>query len=123
MQCPGEMLETDKGRFFWDPVDHGIVARLPCPYGMNTNYTEYLENLAHDYAVGLGYHPFHNPNAPSKPQVKMHDLQNGNAYHQLTSNGELRVSHENFEIILKLRFLVLVHMHLSDINIVTFSYC
>jgi hypothetical protein len=95
VQCPGERLDTDRGEFFWEPVAHGMVSRLPCPYGMATNYTEYQEKLAHDFPVGLGYHPFHNPTAQPKSEVKMEDLQNGNAYHELVSD----VSHENGKLI------------------------
>jgi hypothetical protein len=95
VQCPGELMETDRGRFVWEPVAHGVVSTLPCPYGMSTSYKEDLENLAHGNAVGLGYRPYHNPTAQPKPEVKTYDLQNGNAYHELISD----VSHENSKVI------------------------
>jgi hypothetical protein len=94
-QCPGELLRTDKGKFLWEPVPHGMASRLPCPYGMSTNYTEHLEQLAHDSTLELGYHIFHNPAAQLKPD----DLDKANSHHELVSDAEMNVSYGNAELI------------------------
>jgi hypothetical protein len=99
VQCPAEKLKTDRGNFLWEPVAHGVVSRLPCPYGMSTNYMEQLEQMARDSPVGLGYHPFHNPAPPPKPDVKIHNLEKGNSHHGFISDVELRVSYGNGELI------------------------
>jgi hypothetical protein len=95
-QCPGELLRTDRGKFLWEPVPHGMVSRLPCPYGMSTNYTEHLE---HDSALELGFHTFHKSAAQLKPDVETHDSYKGNSNHELSSNAEMNVSCGSGELI------------------------
>jgi len=94
VQCPGELLKTDSGKFLWKPVAHGEISRLPCPYGMSTTYTEHLEQMASDSARELGYFPFHNPTSPTKPDVKILDLDRGFFHHEMISDAEQIVSCE-----------------------------
>jgi hypothetical protein len=98
-QCPGELLRTDRGKFLWEPVSHGVVSRLPCPYGMSTNYTEHLEQLAHDPTLELGYRIFHNSAAQLKPNVMIHDAEKGNSDHEWSSDAEMNVSYANGKLI------------------------
>jgi hypothetical protein len=90
--CPGELLRTDRGKFLWEPVPHGMVSRLPCPYGMSTNYTEHLDQLAHDSALELGFPTVHKSAAQIKPNVETHDSYKGNSKHELSSDAEVNVS-------------------------------
>ncbi|XP_075729557.1 uncharacterized protein LOC119163685 isoform X2 [Rhipicephalus microplus] len=39
--CPEEMQQTDKGAFHWQPVPHGAVAKVECPYGAYNPASEY----------------------------------------------------------------------------------
>jgi hypothetical protein len=94
VQCPGELLKTDKGKFLWEPVAHGEISRLTCPYGMSTTYMEHLEQMALDSAQDLGYFPFHNPTSPTKPDVKIHDVDRGLFHLEMISDAEHRVSCE-----------------------------
>jgi hypothetical protein len=97
--CPGELLRTDRGKFLWEPVPHGMVSRLLCPYGMSTNYTEYLEQMAHDSALELGFHTFHKSAAHLKPDAETHDSDEGNSNHELSSDAEMNVSYGSGELI------------------------
>lgn len=94
VQCPHERLKTDRGIFLWEPVTHGEISRLPCPYGMSTNYTEHLEQMALDSAWEVGYFPFHNPTSPTKPDVKIPDLDRRLFHLEMISDAEQRVSGE-----------------------------
>jgi len=118
VQCPGELLKTDRGKFLWVPVAHGEISRLSCPYGMSTTYTEYLEQMARDSARELGYFPFHNPTSPTKPDVKMHDLDRGVFHHEMISDAEQRVSCEK-----NLRIAVSNVSHYMTFYTVNHSYC
>jgi hypothetical protein len=118
VQCPGELLKTDKGKFLWEPVSHGEISRLACPYGMSTTYTEQLEQTAHDSAPELGYLPFHNPTSPTKPDVKIHDLDRRLFHHEMISDAEQRVSLEK-----KLRITVSNVSHYMALYIVNHPYC
>ncbi|XP_065311042.1 adhesion G protein-coupled receptor E1-like isoform X1 [Dermacentor albipictus] len=39
--CPEELQQTDKGTFHWQPVPHGSVAKIECPYGAYNPASEY----------------------------------------------------------------------------------
>ncbi|KAL1440922.1 hypothetical protein MTO96_008969 [Rhipicephalus appendiculatus] len=39
--CPEEVQQTDKGTFQWQPVPHGSVAKVECPYGAYNPASEY----------------------------------------------------------------------------------
>ncbi|XP_077495708.1 uncharacterized protein LOC144106737 [Amblyomma americanum] len=39
--CPEEFQQTDKGTFHWQPVAHGSVAKVECPYGAYNPASEY----------------------------------------------------------------------------------
>ncbi|KAK8763706.1 hypothetical protein V5799_033685 [Amblyomma americanum] len=39
--CPEEFQQTDKGTFHWQPVAHGSVAKVECPYGAYNPANEY----------------------------------------------------------------------------------
>lgn len=39
--CPEEFQQTDKGMFHWQPVQHGSVAKVECPYGAYNPASEY----------------------------------------------------------------------------------
>ncbi|PNF34443.1 hypothetical protein B7P43_G11234 [Cryptotermes secundus] len=101
-QCPGELLRTDRGKFLWEPVPHGMVSTLPCPYGMSTNYTEHLEQLAHDSTLELKYADTIE-NSESARLFKNPDKGNGDHVKSLSSVG-LRADP------------VKLHAHLKDIE-------
>ncbi|CAN8002029.1 unnamed protein product, partial [Ixodes hexagonus] len=39
--CPEEFQQTDKGMFHWQPVQHGSIAKVECPYGAYNPSSEY----------------------------------------------------------------------------------
>ncbi|KAH7976317.1 hypothetical protein HPB52_011829 [Rhipicephalus sanguineus] len=39
--CTEEVQQTDKGTFHWQPVPHGSVAKVECPYGAYNPASEY----------------------------------------------------------------------------------
>uniref|UniRef100_L7M4R1 Putative g protein-coupled receptor n=1 Tax=Rhipicephalus pulchellus TaxID=72859 RepID=L7M4R1_RHIPC len=39
--CPEDVQQTDKGTFQWQPVPHGSVAKVECPYGAYNPASEY----------------------------------------------------------------------------------
>jgi hypothetical protein len=67
------LLKTDRGEFWWKPVAHGEISRLPCPYGMSTTHLEHLEQMARDSA---------------------RELDKGLFHHEIISDAEQRVSCE-----------------------------
>lgn len=34
------MVKTDRGTFMWSAVDHGMLSRIRCPYGVDEHYAE-----------------------------------------------------------------------------------
>jgi hypothetical protein len=92
VKCPGELLKTERGEFWWEPVAHGEISRFSCPYGMSTMYMEHQEQMARDSA--REYFTFHDPASPTKPDVKIHDLDRGIINHEMISDAEQGVSCE-----------------------------
>jgi len=118
VQCPGELLKTERGKFLWEPVAHGEISKLLCPYGMSTTYTEHLEQMALDSARELGYFPFHNPTSPTKPDVKIHDLDRRLFHLEMISDAEQRVSCEK-----NLRITLSNVSHYMTLYIFKHPYC
>ncbi|PSN51903.1 hypothetical protein C0J52_12799 [Blattella germanica] len=77
VQCPAERLQTERGTFLWKPVDHGTISRLPCPYGMDTNYTE--------------FNSFDLANQPSFHEGVLRDTPNHDLKRHPDHNGEDRI--------------------------------
>ncbi|KAJ9580698.1 hypothetical protein L9F63_024126, partial [Diploptera punctata] len=68
VQCPAEVLQTDRGTFLWKPVEHGIISRLLCPYGMDTNYTEFYSNWQEFYIANTSSQHFAIDDLMDSPQ-------------------------------------------------------
>jgi hypothetical protein len=79
---------------------------------------EHLEQMTLDSARELGYFPFHNPTSPTKPDVKIHDLDRGIFHHEMISDAEQRVSCEK-----NLRITVSNVSHYMTFYIVKHPYC
>jgi hypothetical protein len=74
--------------------------------------------MALDSARELGYFPFHNPTSPTKPDVKIHDLDRGLSHLEIISDAEQRVSCEK-----NLRITVYNVSHYRTLYIVKYPYC
>ncbi|XP_069694647.1 uncharacterized protein [Periplaneta americana] len=74
VHCPAEIVKSDRGIFSWEPVPHGTASKLPCPYGMNTNYTEHVA-----------------PSSTPANQLPVYGFEGGNPSYALISSPELRL--------------------------------